>query len=213
MIMQSGKNKIKDLIPRGLLVRNLKPEARNSVLLTFDDGPDAKVTPAVLERLRRRQAKAVFFVVGRRIGDAPEVLRMIHEEGHLIGNHSFAHANRMQPWFVGYYRDIMRCQRLVEKTAGIRPRLFRPPFGRLSPTTLMAPRLAGLRTVNWSLDSHDWQCRTVEQAQQAAQNADSEIVGGDIILMHDDHPFVLDILDILLSRWTTFDLSRGMGFL
>jgi peptidoglycan/xylan/chitin deacetylase (PgdA/CDA1 family) len=213
MITNSGRNKIKRLIPRCLLVRSLKPQARNSVLLTFDDGPDARITPAVLERLRRRQAIAVFFVVGRRIGDAPEVLRMIHEEGHLIGNHSFAHSNSVQPRFVAYYQDILRCQRLVEKTAGIRPRLFRPPLGRLSPTTLIAPRLAGLRTVNWSLDSHDWRCRTVEQAQQAAQDACLRIRGGDILLMHDDHPYVLDILDILLSRWATFDLSRGRDFI
>jgi peptidoglycan/xylan/chitin deacetylase (PgdA/CDA1 family) len=138
---------------------------------------------------------------------------MIHEQGHLIGNHSFAHADSRKPWFVAYYQDILRCQRLVEKTAGIRPRFFRPPYGRLSPTTLLAPRLAGLRTVNWSLDSHDWRCRSVPQAQQAAQDAYAKIKGGDILLMHDDHPFVLDVLDILLARCAGFDLNRGIGFL
>jgi peptidoglycan/xylan/chitin deacetylase (PgdA/CDA1 family) len=209
----SGKDQIKRLIPRSLLVRNLKLEAGNSVLFTFDDGPDAKVTPAVLERLRRRHAKAVFFVVGRRIGDAPELLGRIHEEGHLIGNHSFVHSNGLQPWFVAYLQDILRCQRLVAKTAGVRPRLFRPPLGRLSPTTLIAPRLAGLRTMNWSLDSHDWRCRTVEQAQRAAQDVCAKIRGGDILLMHDDHPFVLELLDILLSGCPAFDLSRGIGFI
>ena len=213
MIMQDGKNKIKNLLPRGLVVRNLKPEARNSVLLTFDDGPDANVTPAVLERLRRGRAKAVFFVVGKRIGDAPEVLAMIHKEGHLIGNHSFIHSNGSQPWFVAYYQDILRCQRLIAKTAGVRPQLFRPPLGRLSPTTLIAPRLAGLRTVNWSLDSHDWQCRTIEQAQQAAHDVCAKIREGDILLMHDDHPFMLDILDVLLSRCAGFDLNRGIDFI
>jgi len=208
----SAKDRLKHLIPRSLLVRNLKPGAGNSVLLTFDDGPDGKVTPAVLERLRSRQVKAVFFVVGRRIADAPQVLRMIHEEGHQIGNHSYVHSNGTQPWCVAYYQDILRCQLLVEKTVGIRPLLFRPPLGRLSPTTLIAPRLAGLRTVNWSLDSHDWQCRAVEQAQQAARDACARIREGDILLMHDDHPFVLDLLDILLSRCPAFDFSRGIDF-
>jgi len=211
--VRNFKNRIKELIPRSLLVRDLKPEAGNSVLLTFDDGPDEKVTPAVLERLRVRQAKAVFFVVGRRIGGASGVLRMIHEEGHSIGNHSFVHSNGSQPWFVAYYQDILRCQRLVENAVGIRPRLFRAPLGRLSPTTLIAPRLLGLRTIHWSLDSGDWQCRTVEQARQAAQSACAGIRERDILLMHDDHPFVLDLLDVLLSGCSSLDLTKGIDFL
>ena len=82
---------LKALIPRAANVRRLRRRAGNAVLLTFDDGPDPEVTPGVLERLDAYGAKAVFFVVGRRVKRAPHLLMRMAERGHLIGNHSHLH--------------------------------------------------------------------------------------------------------------------------
>jgi peptidoglycan/xylan/chitin deacetylase (PgdA/CDA1 family) len=190
------------LIPSSLLLRRLPPAAGRDVLLTFDDGPHRRVTPQVLDRLREYGVRAVFFVVGRRIEQAPELLRRIVTEGHVIGNHSFRH-ERVQPLdFLGYRRDLLRCQALIERHSGTRPRLFRPPFGQLSPASLAAPPSLGLRTVGWSLDSDDWRCKTAAGAQQAADSILQRLMPRDIVLLHDDNPAVLTILDRILPVMT-----------
>jgi peptidoglycan/xylan/chitin deacetylase (PgdA/CDA1 family) len=190
------------LIPPRLLLRRLPPSAGRDVLLTFDDGPHRRVTPQVLDRLREYGVRAVFFVVGRRIEQAPELLRRIVTEGHAIGNHSFRH-ERVRPLdLLGYRRDLLRCQALIERHSGTRPRLFRPPFGQLSPASLAAPLSLGLRTVGWSLDSGDWRCKTAAGAQQAADSILQRLMPRDIVLLHDDNPAVLTILDRILPVMT-----------
>jgi peptidoglycan/xylan/chitin deacetylase (PgdA/CDA1 family) len=185
-------------------MRNLPPANDRSVLLTFDDGPHSAVTPAVLERLQRHGATAVFFVIGRRVKRAAHVLPQIRAGGHLIGNHSYLHRARFvladapAPRFWEYYRDLRRCQAVVDKCAGLRPRLFRPPGGRLTPVTLLVPKLLGLRCVTWSREAGDWRFRTAQEARAGAAVLAATVEPGDVVLLHDDNPCVLDLLDELL---------------
>jgi len=215
------RSAVKSLLPRTLVVRRLAGTVAPSVLLTFDDGPHPEVTPAVLDRMDAYGARAVFFVVGNRVKRAAHLLHEIRRRGHLLGNHSYLHhANYMltgtpQPRFGLYYRDLQRCQEVVEHHTGDKPRLFRPPGGRLTPVTLLVPKLLGLRCVTWSVDVGDWRFRSEAEAGAGGQELLRLITPGDIVLLHDDNPSVLDLLDILLPglQGRRYDLGSGINAL
>ena len=205
------RSAVKALLPAALVVRRLARRVGNSVLLTFDDGPDPEVTPAVLERLDSYGARAAFFVVGKRVERTPNVLLDIQQRGHVIGNHSYHHAKTSRHGFFGYRQELQQCQQLLEKHTGKRPRLFRPPWGRLTPTSLLAPKSLGLTTVTWSLDPEDWSCRTADDAKRAADYAVGHLHPGDIVLLHDDNPAVLTILDTVLPELERRRIDLQLG--
>jgi peptidoglycan-N-acetylglucosamine deacetylase len=179
-------------------------KVKNSILLTFDDGPHPEVTPAVLDRLREHDARAVFFVVGNRIVKAPEVLPRIVSEQHFIGNHSQTHNPSLT--YAPYSADVAACQRSIEAITGRRPMLFRPATGKITVSALRAARSNDLRTLLWSLDSNDWRLRDRQAAQALGVSIGRSAVGGDIVLLHDDNPNVVHLLDELLP------LVRNRGF-
>jgi peptidoglycan/xylan/chitin deacetylase (PgdA/CDA1 family) len=196
-----------------LLGRRRTIGARNTVLLTFDDGPDPHVTPEVLDRLKEYDARAIFFVVGSRINRAPHLLERIRGEGHLIGNHTYAHRLDKDPGLALYLRDVRHCQTLIEELTGDAPRFFRAPMGRRSLGALLSPSLLGLRHVLWSFDSDDWTLRDEKSAVRCAQRLCSSVTQGDIVLFHDDNPWVLILLDRLLPHLKTrgIDLHSAIG--
>lgn len=129
------------------------------VSLTFDDGPDERYTPKVLNILKRFQVKASFFLVGKRVERYPDIVRRILEEGHDIGNHTYSHP--MSPIFdyKVIEREIKSTDRIIEKVIGRKPKLFRPTW---SPWHVnhkkmfnIAKRL-GCHSVGWSVSSVDW---------------------------------------------------------
>ena len=211
---------LRALLPESVVVRHLALRDRKGILLTFDDGPHPDVTPAVLDRLDAFAARAVFFLIGSRIERAPHLLRQITERGHLIGNHTYHHRDAdvvgdRRPHFGMFYHDARRCQVTVEQYTGRRPRFFRPPGGRLTPVTVLVPKLLGLHCVTWSADVGDWRFRSVGEAQAGAERLMRSIKGGDIVLLHDDNPYVLDLLDALLPRLRAdrWDLASGIDAL
>ena len=203
---------IKNSIKRWAGQRTL---AADTIVLTFDDGPHPKVTPRVLQRLEAHGARAVFFVVGRVFADAPGVLEQIAAAGHVLGNHSWQHDLNRNGRLVPYLRDLRRCQREIDRVTGRPPSLFRPPLGRISLASFVAPRLAGLKPVYWSTELQDWQLTTDDEARSQAMRWAEAITPGDIVLLHDDNPCVLSILDVLLPRLVErgFDLRRGPDLL
>jgi peptidoglycan/xylan/chitin deacetylase (PgdA/CDA1 family) len=195
---------------RAAVVRRRLP-AGNGILLTFDDGPDPDVTPGVLDRLRAADARAVFFVLGRRAETYPDLLRRIRDEGHVIGNHSYSHLrpHRLRP--LVYRNDLARCQQAIARVVGVRPRLFRPPYGRVTAVSLLAPRMLGLRPVKWSLDVADYECMDDDSATRAGNELLARVKPHDIVLLHDNHASVLTVLDRVLVglRERRFDLAGG----
>ncbi|MBI2408190.1 MAG: glycosyltransferase [Gemmatimonadetes bacterium] len=165
-------------------------EAEGKVALTFDDGPDARWTPAILDTLRSRGVPATFFVVGRDADNRPGLLRRIYREGHEIGNHTYTHRNLSltAPW-VGRL-ELVATERLIETLLGRRTALFRPPyFGDAEPTTAdeldpvaMATRL-GYVSVGVRIDSEDWRLR--DPALIIAETLRKRREGNNIVLMHD----------------------------
>jgi peptidoglycan/xylan/chitin deacetylase (PgdA/CDA1 family) len=171
------------------------------ILLTFDDGPHAEHTPAVLERLARFHLTAAFFLVGNRITD-PQLVQRITDAGHVLGNHTFSHAIPKWSDTAVSLADVGRCQELIPTA-----KLFRPPLGKLTPGLWLAARRHGLRIVNWSLDSGDWRCRSEADAATCAAEVLELVRPGDVVLFHDDHRWIGRILDIVLpslaTRFTT----------
>ncbi len=195
--------------------RRRKLSGGNAVLLTFDDGPHPEVTPAVLDRLALYHARALFFVVGSRIDKAPHLLNRILAEGHVIGNHTYAHAIEKDPWPVRYLWDVRRCQSLLKDLTGHTPRYFRAPMGRRSAGALLTPRLLGLQHILWSADSDDWKLRNEQAALDCGRRLCESVSPGDIILFHDDNPWVVNVLDIVLPHLESrgIDLRFGISWL
>ncbi len=176
------------------------------ILLTFDDGPDPSVTPAVLEALREAKARAVFFVLGKQVEKYPDLVRRTQDEGHIIGNHTYTHTAYGRFTLFEYLEDVKRCQEAVAKVLGRSPTYFRPPEGRLTVGSLSVPLLCGLHTMYWSLDPRDFSLETSEQANLCADQLAAQTRPGDILLLHDVNPALPRVLARLLPQLR----ERGM---
>jgi len=216
------RSQLKRLVPRALAIRRLRHSQNPAILLTFDDGPHPEITPAVLDRLARNDARAVFFVVGRRVKRAAHVLERIRSEGHIIGNHTYLHRARYAsetryraPRLRSYYGDCARCQDVIASTVGEKPHYFRPPGGRLTLTTTIVPRLLGLQSVIWSRYVKDWTFQDPAEARAGAAELLQIVSPQDILLLHDSNRHVLDLLDVLLPelRRRGYDLVSGIELL
>lgn len=164
------------------------------VRLTFDDGPKEPFTSVVLDLLAEFGVTATFFVVGKRVKLAADVMKRIHAAGHAIGNHTFTHPRPNWFNFRTALREIRECQRAVGEVTGTPPTLFRPPMGRWTPPLWAARTLCGLTPVGWALDSGDWRVRSDSDADDCAAELLAAVRPGDTILLHDYHPWIGRIL-------------------
>jgi peptidoglycan/xylan/chitin deacetylase (PgdA/CDA1 family) len=151
--------------------------------LTFDDGPHARGTPAVLALLAQARVPATFFLVGEQVQRDPALAREIVEAGHRIGLHCQRHRNllRLTPWQVR--EDIDRAQAVIEDATGISPLLYRPPYGVLNAAALGTARARGWRTVLWSHWGRDWEQRATPSSIAARVTAGAG--DGAVLLLHD----------------------------
>ncbi len=151
--------------------------------LTFDDGPHAQGTPAVLEILARRGVPATFFLVGEQVLRNPSIPAEILAAGHTIGLHCHRHRNllRLSPWQVR--EDLTRAQAAIEDAAGVSPTLYRPPYGVLNATALRLARRAGRRTLLWTHWGRDWEKHATPES--IAARVTDGVDEGSILLLHD----------------------------
>src|SRR5256885_5116130 len=102
------------------------------IALTFDDGPNATLTPKLLDLLAARHLKATFFVVGQNAADHPDILKRAVREGHEIGNHSWSHPNLGKMSDEAVRRELQKTDDAITAAIGKRPTLFRPPYGSIT---------------------------------------------------------------------------------
>ncbi len=159
------------------------------VVLTFDDGPDPRWTPAILDILKSRGLKAVFFVLGSQAERHPEIVKRIIAEGHEIGNHSFTHPNLAEVPSARIQLELNATQRLIESIVGHSTTLFRPPYSADSrpanPGELLPIAVAqslGYMTILENVDPKDWQEPPVDELLQRLRD---QLPFGNIILLHD----------------------------
>lgn len=159
------------------------PRGGAKIALTFDDGPDPRYTPQILEILDRYQVKACFFVIGRQAQAYPELVRQIIQAGHEIGNHGFAHRI---VWFLtplATTREILETNRAIENLTGHKTRYCRPAWGLFNLISIIYYRLKGLKVILWTYMSWDWLKKaTTESITEKVLN---RIHDGVILVFHD----------------------------
>jgi peptidoglycan-N-acetylglucosamine deacetylase len=197
------------LLGRGELVRG--HERPGTLAFTFDDGPDHRTTPVLLDELDRYGVKAAFFVSGHRFhpmtAGGPEnqaVLRDMYRRGHLIGNHGFGHKDVNTLDETGWRDEVTQVELLIKAVTGRRPTLFRPPFGRLDAQRRARLEAEGYTVVMWNLDPLDWQPIDARSLFERTKKLVTENPEGGILLLHDTNRTVVEafplIMDWLLER-------------
>jgi peptidoglycan-N-acetylglucosamine deacetylase len=152
-----------------------------SIALTFDDGPDPRSTPQVLDRLDQLSLTATFFCLGEQVVAHPELVREIRQRGHQVETHGFRHDHhfvRTPQWVRADLRSAIDAMENV----GISPRWFRPPFGQTSGATMVEARRHGLRLVLWSAWGREWD---EPDSTRVARRVQGGIDPGGIVLLHD----------------------------
>ena len=151
-------------------------EDENGVFLTFDDGPTPGVTEWILSTLRRYNAKATFFVLGKNVEMYPDLYQKILAEGHKVGNHTYSHQKGWGMSLERYLEDV--------DFAGdfIHSELFRPPYARVTPSQMRAVAQK-YKVVMWDIVSRDYN-RSLSP-EKCLKNVTDHITAGSIVVFHD----------------------------
>jgi cellulose synthase/poly-beta-1,6-N-acetylglucosamine synthase-like glycosyltransferase/spore germination protein YaaH len=191
------------------------------VALTFDDGPDPRWTPQILDILRRHHVNATFFMIGGAAASQPDLVRRVAREGNEIGNHSFLHPNMAHVGPERVRLELAATQRAIESIIGRSTRLFRPPFnadadpssdGELMP--VWVANQAGYVAAGESIDPQDWELsvRSADGSTHKLNSADivdsviNQIDRGHAILLHDgggDRSATVAAVDQLITALQT----------
>lgn len=176
------------------------------IALTFDDGPSPETTPQLLSILKARGIKATFFVLGNMAAKHPEVLKMIADDGHEIGNHSWSHPQLTRISLAAADKQVGDTSALVEEVTGKKPRYLRPPYGSMKPA--LRDHLEdtfGVSIVNWSVDPLDWKHRDSKVVYDEIMK---QVKPGAIVLSHDIYPSTVaameHVLDDLIAKGYKF---------
>ncbi|MEP7380341.1 MAG: glycosyltransferase [Gemmatimonadota bacterium] len=176
------------VLPSNWVVRRMGASAHR-VALTFDDGPDGRWTPDILDTLTARQVPATFFIIGHNAQGNIRLTRRIYDEGHEIGNHTFTHPNLAltDPWVTRV--ELGATERLIEAVTDRRSVLFRPPyFGDAEPTTrdalgpIAIANALGYLTAGVHVDAEDWR---ISDPVRIVRQVLDERVRGNVVLLHD----------------------------
>lgn len=167
-------------------VRVLKQVAKfqKIAVLTFDDGPNEPYTSRLLDILKAEKVKATFFVIGKNVERLPHVARRIVREGHVIANHSYSHlrfTDELGPEEI--IREIKRGEKAIISATGVKPYLFRFPFGATTPSLTKIVMQQGYSVIGWSSHGYDW--LRPRSSQTIANDVLKHISPGTIILLHD----------------------------
>jgi peptidoglycan/xylan/chitin deacetylase (PgdA/CDA1 family) len=171
-------------------------ETEKKIALTFDDGPD-EMTLLVLDVLKKYNARATFFCIGKNIVAHPNIFKKILEEGHTVGNHSYSHS----PFFDFYRKnqviaEIKQTDALIKSVLGKKPTLFRPPYGVTNPSIRRALEVTQHKTIGWNIRSLDG---VVKNEKFLLNRIIKRIKPGGIVLLHDTSIQTVQVLEQLLS--------------
>lgn len=166
--------------------------SEKKVALSFDDGPVQQYTPEILQVLKEQAVPAIFFCIGKRVKENEFLFRRLHDEGHIIGNHSYTHtplfdllpAKRMQ-------HDMQQADAAMKQVLGVQPKLFRPPYGVTTPSMKAAVKKQGYTAVGWNIRSLDTIAKSEEKLLQKLVRL---LKPGAVILLHDTQKITVSVL-------------------
>jgi len=187
------------LNPSSRLFGSIQTRCGNGIWLTLDDGPDPETTPAILELLDRHSAKATFFVIGKEAEKYPELVREIAARGHQLANHTYSHplASFWCHGAIRTYREIARCQEVLEKITGDAPRLFRAPVGHHNVFVHPVLRHFGMELIGW--DSRGFDAGPGATFESVSAKIRASATDGSIVLAHEATPFAVEIVADIIA--------------
>jgi peptidoglycan/xylan/chitin deacetylase (PgdA/CDA1 family) len=161
----------------------VRPCAAGYVRLTFDDGPNRKATPVILDTLAGRGVTATFFVVGSMAAANPGIVRRASTAGHRIGNHSWSHPNLTTLSRAEVRSQLARTNETIQQATGTSPTEWRPPYGARNALVEAAARDVGLTSmVLWTVDPRDWADPPATTVRDRVLQA---VRPNSIVLLHD----------------------------
>jgi peptidoglycan/xylan/chitin deacetylase (PgdA/CDA1 family) len=170
---------------------------KKQIAISFDDGPKELYTREILEVLKRHHIKAAFFCIGNRIAGNEELLLYLHNEEHIIGNHSYSH----HFWFDLFstkkvIADLQQMDTVTESVIGVKPKLFRPPYGVLNPNIKRAIVKGQYTPIGWSVRSMD---TVIDNEKKLFEKITRSLKPGAIFLFHDTSAITLNILPLFIQ--------------
>jgi peptidoglycan/xylan/chitin deacetylase (PgdA/CDA1 family) len=202
------------------------PNVENKIYLTFDDGPTPEITEWVLEELKKHQAKATFFCIGKNITNQAAIFLKIINEGHSIGNHTYNHLKGWNASTEDYLDNIALCKSEINNASPVRPDkyrdsglnslirnqqspLFRPPYGKIKKAQSKKLRQLGYKIIMWDVLSADFD-QTITP-EKCLENVLQNVQSGSIIVFHDSVKAFKN-LEYTLPRSLEILKQRGFVF-
>jgi peptidoglycan/xylan/chitin deacetylase (PgdA/CDA1 family) len=176
--------------------------------LTFDDGPDPAYTLSILALLKKYDAQAAFFVIGKKIAGHEAIMQQLDKAGHLIGNHSYSHS-----YVYDFYstakveQDLLQASEAIRLATGLTPCWFRPPYGVTNPNIAKAVRKLKYTSIGWDVRSLD---TVVTDAGKLYDRVIRRIKPGSIVLFHDTHANTVEALEkvLIFARENNYKIVR-----
>lgn len=175
---------------------NNPSETEKKIALTFDDGPSV-FTLEVLDLLKKYNAKATFFCIGKNIEAHPEILQRIIEEGHLVGNHSYSHSKFFDFYtYPAIIEELQKTDKLLEKFTSKKINFFRPPYGVTTPSIRRALKFTKHKVIGWNIRSLDGGTKNQELILNRIKK---RVSPGGIVLLHDTGSHSVSVLEQFLQ--------------
>ncbi|MDQ1050342.1 polysaccharide deacetylase family protein [Streptomyces sp. V4I2] len=153
-----------------------------SMVLTFDDGPDPRYTPDILDTLAEYEVRAMFFVCGEMAADNPDLLARMADEGHAVGNHTWSHPLLTRLSRGRIRSEMERTCDVIEKAYGERPVWFRAPYGAWNRAAFQLGAELGMEPLAWTVDTLDW---TTPGTRRIVKRVEHGAAPGVVVLSHD----------------------------
>ena len=176
---------------------------QKTIYLTFDCGFENGNTAAILDALKKHDAKACFFVVGNYLETAPDLVQRMVEEGHLVGNHTYHHPDMSKIGDMASFQQEIGAveEKFRQITGQDMPKYYRPPQGKFNESNLKMAQELGYQTIFWSLAYVDWYTDKQPTQEEAYQKLLPRIHPGAIVLLHVTSQTNGEIMDELLTKW------------
>ena len=169
-------------------------QKRKLLCLTFDDGPSSATTPRLLDILYEKDVPATFFVLGKMVREAPDIVKRAEREGHIVASHTMYHQNLVRISTQAIKNDIVESTVVFSDILGHAPVLTRPPYGNINNTVRDS---VGTPMILWSVDTLDWQNKDPSAILAVTKE---QIHDGAIILMHDIYDTTVDAVPIVIDE-------------
>ena len=159
--------------------------SKKEIYLTFDDGPTPEITTFVLNELKKHNAKATFFCIGKNISTHPEIFKQIIKEDHSVGNHTQNHLNGWKNKTQDYIKNTLEVERILQLSnfKTLKLNLFRPPYGKIKQKQAKYLLSKGYKIIMWSVLSGDFD--TNLSKEKCLQNVLKNTSNGSIVVFHD----------------------------